>query len=147
MSGTADTFEIAGNTYRAGKLDAIKQLHVVRRLAPLIGSLQGTDLKGAMDGSQEGMMSVLGPLSEALAAMSDADTEYVLGACLGVCQRQIAGGLGWSAVWSAQAKAVMFSDIQLPAMLQLVGKILIANVGDFTSALPHPYVKAAPTLQ
>lgn len=143
MSGTADTFEIAGNTYRAGKLDAIKQLHVVRRLAPLIGSLQGVDIKGAMNGSEAGLLTVLGPLSTAVAGMSDADTEYVLSTCLRACQRQTPGGLGWTPVWSAQAQRPQFDDLNLVGMMTLVGRVLMQNLGDFTSALPRSSPVAA----
>lgn len=152
MSGAADTFEVGGNTYRVGRLNAIKQLHVVRRLAPLIGSLKGADLRGAMTGGvtdeerakqSAALMTVLEPLAGAIAALSDDDTEYVLGACLMVCQRQAAGGLGWSAVWSEQAKRTMFDDITLTDMLTLVGRVIMQNLGDFTSALSRNTPAAA----
>lgn len=132
-----EPFEVGGQTYRAGKINAMTQLHVVRRLAPLIGSVQAmqADPDGAGDGDLLGRLA--GPLATALAAMSDADTEYVVGACLSVCQRQAAGGLGWTPVWSVQAKQPMFDDVDLLAMLQIAAKVLMANVASFTSALPQ----------
>lgn len=152
MSDAGDTFEIGGVTYRAGRLNAIKQLHVVRRLAPLIGSLKGADLRGAMTPAltddekakqTAAMLTLLEPLAEAVAGMSDEATEYVLAACLGVCQRQMPGGLGWSPVWGEQARRPMFDDISMPSMMQLVGKVLVQNVGDFTSALSRTTPAAA----
>ena len=111
----SEPFVVSGQTYRAGRLDAIKQLHVVRRLSPLIGALQ--------------------------------DTEYVLGACLGVVQREQPGGLGWAPVWSQAAMRPMYEDMTLPAMIQVVGRVLMANLGDFTAALPRPPSGVAPNLR
>lgn len=133
---TAD-FSIAGIRYRASKLDAISQFHVVRRLAPVLGSLQNADLSGAMSGTEDGLTSILVPLSNAVAAMTDADTEYVLSTCLNVCQREQPGGLGWSPVWNAAAKRPQYDDINLPALLQIVAQVLRSSVGDFTAALPR----------
>ena len=150
----SEPFEVAGFTYRAGKLDAIKQLHVVRRLSPLIGALQGLDLNAAMAMAvtpeekavqAEATLALLGPITEAVAAMSDADTEYVLGACLGVVQREQEAGLGWASVWSVQAKKPMYDDIGLVQMMTIVAKVLMQNLGDFTSALPRPVTMAART--
>lgn len=139
-------FEIAGINYRAGSMNAIKQLQVVRRLAPIMASLAGPDLQGAMEGNAESFSAIVGPLTEAFAAMSDENTEYILGACLGICQREIPGGLGWTPVWSAQAKALMFDDIKLIQLAQIIGKVIAANIGDFTSALPRTISPgAAPT--
>lgn len=155
MTTEPDSFDVAGHTYRAGRLDAIKQLHVVRRLSPLIGALQGVDIGGVVAPAStpdefarrtDALMELLVPITAAVAAMSDEDTEYVLGACLGIAQREQPGGLGWTPVWSAAAKRPMYDDINLPAMLQIAARVLMKNVGDFTSALPQMASGAAPIL-
>ena len=152
----SEPFVVSGQTYRAGRLDAIKQLHVVRRLSPLIGALQGTDVAAVMAPAEtaeerarqmDAMMDLLVPISNAVAAMSDKDTEYVLGACLGVVQREQPGGLGWAPVWSQAAMRPMYEDMTLPAMIQVVGRVLMANLGDFTAALPRPPSGVAPNLR
>lgn len=143
-------FEVGGINYRAGTMNAIKQLQVVRRLAPLLAALNSADLAGlagqAPDGSGAGLAAAIGPLTEAFAAMSDENTEYVLSACLSICQREIPGGLGWTPIWSVQGKTLMFDDINLMVLVQIVGRVVMANVGDFTSALPRTIqAAAAPT--
>ena len=143
-------FEVGGINYRAGTMNAIKQLQVVRRLAPLLAALNSADLAGlagqASDGSGAGLAAAIGPLTEAFAAMSDENTEYVLSACLSICQREIPGGLGWTPIWSVQGKTLMFDDINLMVLVQIVGRVVMANVGDFTSALPRTIqAAAAPT--
>ena len=154
-----DTFEIGGTSYRAGRIDAIKQLHVVRRLSPLVGALQGPDLdaitmappppgEDAANSPEvrqrdDALAGLLSRLTGAVASLSDADTEYVLAVCLGVVERQEANGLGWSRVWNQAARRPQYDDINLVTMMQLVGRVLMANVGDFTSALPRSFQSAS----
>lgn len=129
----SDPFIVGGVTYRAGKLDAVRQFHVVRRLTPILGCLQGADMKGLMDGDPEVLAGLLGPVSDAVAGMPDADVDYVLAACLGACQREEASGLGWSAVWNKAAGRPQYDDLTMPDMLQLVGRVVAANLAGFTS--------------
>jgi hypothetical protein len=125
-------FDIAGQQYRAGKLNAIQQLHLSRRLAPIIPKLLP-----ALAGMEEGAIDVgaiasaFDPLAGALAEMSDADCEYICGLCLGVVSRQ--QGEKWSSIWAN--KSLMFDDIDLAAMLQIVVKVIGDNLGSFTQGL------------
>lgn len=116
-------FEIAGQTYRAGKLDAFRQFHVFRRLTPVLGSM------GGLNRAAENPMEALAPVAQAIAGLSDADCEYVLGTCLGVVQRR--QGTTWANVWNASAKRPMFDDIDLPAMLQIAVRVAEENFGGF----------------
>lgn len=117
-------FPIGGNTYRAGKLDAFKQFHISRRLAPVLGGLAAT-----AEGGQAGFAAFLVPITEAVAQMSDADCDYILQACLGVVQRQ--QGTAWAPVFNAGNKALMFDDIDLGAMMQIAVKVIEENLGGF----------------
>lgn len=139
-----DPFEAGGHRYRiAGKLNAIQQLHIVRRLAPLIGAFQGVDLAAlrpadqgaAPERAEQAMKQIMGPLAEGVAKLSDADTEYVLAACMGLVQRDLGGGSGWGPVWNAGARTMQYSDIGFAELIQIVGRVLMANLGDFGSAL------------
>lgn len=120
-------FEVNGKKYRAGKLDAMTQWHVFRRLGPILPAVQSIQsvLPDLLAGGEqaEAAMAALTPMTEAIASMSDADSEYILGACLGVVQREQSGG-GWASVWSTQAKRPMFDDIGMLQMLQISFQVL-----------------------
>lgn len=122
---------IAGADYRIGKLDARKQLHVARRVMPIMGALVG--LMQAQ--GQITVTAALPAMAEQIAAMPDADVDYVVGNCLAVCQRRndVHGG-GWGAVQASNGK-LMFDDIGLPEMLQLVAAVIQENLGSFFAGL------------
>jgi hypothetical protein len=134
--------EIAGINFRIGKLSAFQQFHIVRRIAPLLSGLGETFARApapAAEGeavpaeeSNPELWSALGPVADALAKMTDADTEYVLKLCLGVCQRQQDGGL-WSRVVGPSGQT-MFDDIDLGVMMQLVFAVVQENLSGFFSA-------------
>jgi hypothetical protein len=117
-----DIVEVGGQKYRIGRIDARKQFHVARRLAPLLAGMSGVPDKSA------GFAAFLGPLTDALSSMSDEDVDYVLDVCLGVCQRiqpnghpapvMVRGGL-------------MFEDIDMGQMIQLAVKVIQENLGGF----------------
>jgi hypothetical protein len=117
-----DIVEVGGQKYRIGRIDARKQFHVARRLAPLLAGMSGVPDKSA------GFAAFLGPLTDALSGMSDEDVDYVLDVCLGVCQRiqpnghpapvMVRGGL-------------MFEDIDMGQMIQLAVKVIQENLGGF----------------
>lgn len=143
MSDT-ETFEAGGHRYRIdGKLNAIQQLHVVRRLSPLVSAFVGVDTQALVPDQQArdperaavAMQSLLGPLADGIAKLSDADTEYILGACMSVVRRDVGGGGGWAPMWNAQAKAMQFQDLSFIDLLTVCGRVLMMNLGDFGSAL------------
>ncbi len=117
--------EIGGKTYRLGSLDAMKQFHVTRRLAPVLARLReaGADADGG---------DIMAVLLTAVGELSDADSEYVIKTCLAVCSRQIEGGAGYAAV--VRGGQFMFGDMTMPDMLQLTWAVLQANLADFFTA-------------
>ncbi|HET6804876.1 MAG TPA: hypothetical protein VFH59_05465 [Frateuria sp.] len=117
-------FEINGQQYRAAKLDAFKQFHVSRRLAPVLSGLAGTVEDGAADFS-----AFLQPIAEAVARMSDADCDFILDACLASVQRQ--QGTSWSFIYAGAKQALMFDDIDMAVMLQIAAKVIQENLGGF----------------
>lgn len=121
-------FEIKGVKYRSGVMDLTIQFHVVRRLGPLLDSFRDM-LDSKFD---DGILAI----ASSLAKMSDADTEYVINACMSVVQREQSGGTGWAKVWSTQAKRAMFDDIDMPAMLQIIFAVLGGAIVPFLGALP-----------
>ncbi|SAL25717.1 phage tail assembly chaperone [Caballeronia telluris] len=131
----SELVEISGQQYRIGRLDAKRQFHVARRLAPLLAGLGG-----ALKGEAKGFAEMVSPIAEALAKMSDEDTDYVLDTCLLVVQRQ--SGQGWQSVMVKNG-GLLFQDIDLPAMLQLTVAVIQQNLGSFFPAGPSPASTAA----
>ena len=120
--------EIKGKTYRSGRMDARRQFHVLRRLAPLLSGL--TDLAAL----KADPLAAIGPLAETVAAMKDADMDYVLDACLEVTERKQTAG-GWAKVMVGGS--LMFEDLDMADMLRLAGAALQENMAGFFDALPQ----------
>jgi len=130
-------FDINGQAYRAAKLDTFKQLHVSRKIGPVVPKLLPAFLKiaesakaGAAKDDLNGLAAAVDPLVQALAAMTDEDFDYVVHACLAVVQRQQQGN--WASVWTPGG-GLMFDDIDLGATVQLVAKVVWHSLGPFLS--------------
>lgn len=127
-------FTHKGVAYKAGSLDAMKQFHVTRRLAPFLPKLAGDGLPlntEALSGAA--VFAFLEPLAACVATMSDADAEYVLHTCLEVVERQQPTG-GWAKVMAGGR--LMFEDIDMAAMLVCAFHVLQRNLSGFFAVLP-----------
>ena len=133
MSGD-DGFQVGGIAYRAGKMNAIKQFHVMRRLLPVLAPML-SDLQAAASEPRGSIEAALPKIAEGIAALSDENAEFVLGQCLAVVQRQRAQGTGWDAIWNVGARRLMFEDIDLSAMLMIVAEVIGENLSGFFGAL------------
>lgn len=123
-------FSINGHDYVAQKMDAIKQSHVARRLAPIMGCVQEAF---AIAGRPETftMIDSLPLMAKMISEMSDANWEYILFACLDLTQRRQATALTRIRV----SGRLQFEDIQLPEMMQIVWSVLNDNLAPFFSVL------------
>jgi hypothetical protein len=119
-------FTIKGNNYRSGKMDAIKQSHIARRIAPVFGSIQDAF---AAAGKPESftMLDALPIMTKIVGEMSDANWEYIVLSCLDVTARQ--QGQVWAKIRAGGR--MMFEDIQLPEMMQIVWSVLNDNLANF----------------
>lgn len=147
------TPEINGHTYKIGKLSAMQQFHVVRRLAGVLAGLAGLDkqgLEGLKDAPKdqvaahllESMPDVLPALAQGLATMDDVTAEFVIFTCLGVVERKERAG-GWARV--CVNGQLMFENLGMVEMLTLVANVLKENMGGFFDALGAASSGAAPT--
>lgn len=121
--------KIGDHLYRIGRLDARKQFHVARRLAPVLAGLSGGAEK-----SGGGLMKQLMPIADALSKMADEDVDYVLDTCLSVCQRAQQGGQ--YAPVTAHNGGLMFQDIDMAQMIQLTVAVIQGNMAGFFGAAP-----------
>ena len=131
---------INGQTYQLGKLDAMKQLHITRRIAPLLAQLtalaksaQTPDGTPSMSNLFSLDMALLQPLALAFAALPDADVEYVIGTCMNVVSRRIENGTGWAKVM-APNNVLMYADIDMSVLISLVIQVVWSNLQSFIPA-------------
>lgn len=128
----SDDFEVGAYTYRAGRLDTFKQLHLARRVAPLVAVARPIFMRMGSGGSILDLsMDELNPLIEAFSHMSDADTEYVIGTALSVVERKQADGVGYTKVWNTNANALMFQDITMAEIVMICVTVMIKSIGPF----------------
>lgn len=138
-------FQVGDKTYRSGKLSAMTQFHMVRRLAPLLGGIgaaaaavRGQIPAAPADPAASPLPSetflqadIIAMVADAVGKMSDQDTEYVINTCLSVCQRQQEGNV-WAPV--TRSGRMMFEDIDMAQMLQITWRVLQENLSSFFNA-------------
>lgn len=109
-------FTVGAHSYRADSLDAFTQLHIGRRLSPLIAAMAESD------GSQAQVLAVLGMASQA-------DVDYVLRASLGVVKRK--NGAVWAPIYHMDAGRLMFEDINGIELLDIASSVVQGFLGPF----------------
>lgn len=129
-------FEIKGVNYRASKLSVFEQLKVSRKLLPVLAGMLG-DFQGIKAANQGGdvykaLETALPKIADSLAEMSEEDTNAIIFPCLSVVARK--NGKVWAPVMSQNE--LMFDDIDLMSMLQIVGRVVGDSLGNFLPAAP-----------
>ncbi|MDB2181716.1 phage tail assembly chaperone [Citrobacter farmeri] len=137
-------FEIKGVNYRTAKLDVFQQLKVSRKLLPILagvladfGSVRAMLPAGGLENANLDALApvlekVLPRIAEELAALSEDDTNAIIHPCLAVVVRE--NGKVWAPVFNSGQ--LMFDDIDLFSMLQLVARVVADSLGNFLPALP-----------
>ena len=125
-------FQVNGQEYRAGKLTAMQQFHIVRKLAPIIG--KAAPVFDAVRGGDE--IHALPALADALAAVPNADAEFVLYGLLAAVKRKEPHGTGYAPV--CVGESIMYADVaeDMAVMMQLAWHALKHNLAGFFAALP-----------
>lgn len=138
-------FQIKGIDYRTSKLSVFDQLKVSRKLLPVLAGLLAEygsirDMipkKGGNDAYPEHYSAifekVLPKVADQLAALSEEDTNAIIFPCLAVVSRR-QDKSSWVPV--ARQNELMFDDIDLLSMLQMVGRVVGDSLGNFLPALP-----------
>ncbi|MDU1573272.1 MAG: hypothetical protein E6868_08475 [Pantoea sp.] len=129
-------FEIKGVQYRTAKLSVFDQLKVSRKLLPVLAGMLADfqSIKAAAEGGDvyKAMETALPKIADSLAGMSEEDTNAIIFPCLSVVSRK--NGNAWAPVMTQGA--LMFDDIDLMSMLQMVGRVVGDSLGNFLPALP-----------
>lgn len=129
--------QINGEFYIIGKLDAMRQFHVMRRIAPIMAAVGGPVFDALSSGAKPNvdMLFALaaGPFADVVAKMSNEDSEYVIMTCLSVVQKRQANGIAPL----VRAGQLMFADLDMKTMMRLVFETLRGNMSDFFPKLPE----------
>lgn len=149
-------FEVDGKQYRlVRKLDAFSQLHVARKLAPLLVSLTPTpemrqrlqaEAQARANGDDRPMVDMaemMLPVIEGLAEMKSEDVDFISSTCLSVVSRN--QGTGWTPVWNGAAKRMQFEDIDGMALLQITFQVIQENLSNFMRAPLSATLQPSPT--
>lgn len=127
-------FEVSDIRYKTRNMDAFTQLHVARRLGPIFGGLGDSYKKFIASGNDP--LVVIEPIANAVAALRDEDVNYIVNACLDICQREQKGA--GASVWAnvRGSNGLMFEDIDMAQMIQICWFVLQDALGRFIPALP-----------
>lgn len=138
-------FSIKGCDYRVGKLSVFDQLKVTRKLLPVLAGLLADfgsvrallPVDGKIDNAQFDALApvlekVLPRIAEELSALSEDDTNAIIHPCLAMVVRK--NGTIWAPVF--RSGELMFEDIDLFVMLQLVARVVADSLGNFLPANP-----------
>lgn len=142
---------IKGVNYRANKLGVFEQLMVSRKLLPILAGLMAdfscikamlpatTKLdSGNLDKLEPVFNTLLPRIADELSKLTEEDTNAIIHPCLAMVVRE--NGKQWTPVF--RSGELMFDDIDLFSMLQLVARVVADSLGNFLPELPD---NATPT--
>lgn len=129
-------FVVNSARYRAGRIPAMQQFHISRRLAGLLEGLEDIlglipAIKGGGAVDDAALLKLAGPLGKALAALPDEDAEYVINTCLNEAERRADSGT-WHKVRNA---GTLQYQLSLAEMMQVVFRVLEYNFANFFAVL------------
>jgi hypothetical protein len=106
----------------SGKLDVFTQLSLARKLAPAL-PIVDVQLQKENKGKPKAILVVM-----MLAQISDEDSAFVVRKCLSIVMRKQDTGL---AKVQADNGSIMFDDIPMEEILEMVSWVIEENLGDF----------------
>lgn len=140
---------IKGVNYRANKLGVFEQLKVSRKLLPILAGLMAdfSSIKNLLPAGGEAVNlerlepvfnTLLPRIADELSKLTEDDTNAIIHPCLAMVVRE--NGKQWTPVF--RSGELMFDDIDLFSMLQLVARVVADSLGNFLPELPD---NATPT--
>lgn len=121
---------VGEDLYQIGRLSALSQFHVTRRVAPILANMGVSvidSLRVSGKLSDDDMVAVMGTAADVVSKMSDADVEYVIFTCLSVVRKKQEN------VWAAvvNGKQFMFQTMDMQLMMRLTVAVLKENLSSF----------------
>lgn len=130
-----NNFAINGVNFKVHKIDAFKQFHIVRRMAPILADLipVANKLSKMKDAGDE-QFEALAPIMNGLAKLTDEESNKVLIGLLSAIEMQQGEGGPWARL--VNGESLMFQNLELPVMLQAAGRAFMFNMAGFFAVLP-----------
>jgi hypothetical protein len=134
-NNTENSVEAGGNEYRFGKLNAMQQFHVARRLGPalIVAGISVEMLSKGVLAAADDLVAMAGPVVSVISQMPDTEVNYVIHTCMSIVQRR--QGDKWARVMTPDNTHFMFDDMDMPVMIKLVIEVLKANLANFLPGL------------
>lgn len=142
-------YEAGGHQYRSNKLPLMTQYLVAKRLLPALSEFSPlmksvSEAKRLADASGEALpfnsWDMLGPVGNALSKINDEDSKYVINSCLEATDRFERGA--WGKIRTPQG-VMMFNDLELPELVQIVSQVLGMHLASFFPTPPQTSSEAA----
>jgi tail assembly chaperone len=129
---------LEGRQFVVGNLDPLRAFHVVRKLAPLVGTLREfipyiVGVEALDQNDLDTMARLAEPIARALAEMPEEDANYVIFTTLSAIQVKLPEQGNVLAPLTA-GTAFMFDWITMPLMIRLVIQGVLENTRDFMPA-------------
>ncbi|OXJ16636.1 phage tail assembly chaperone [Burkholderia sp. HI2500] len=160
----ATEIQLGGKRYQIGKLNAMQQFHVSRRIAPIIPSMipvlmkfyaeiersrnaaanaalgalaAGEDASAAEQRDMLGLVDSIAPVLQPFADALAGLKDEDAEYVFGTCLSVVERQHqnGWAKVWSAAHKTSLFDDMDMGSMLPLVVRVVVENLGPFINGL------------
>ena len=136
-------FEIGQTKFKLNKIDAFKQFHIARRLAPILADLlpamktiQKVEKAGLSESEKlDQFAEIATPLLKGLSNLSDEDSNKVLFGLLSSVEVQQEATGNWAKVSNDQM--LLIQNLELPILLQIAGRAFAFNLQGFFGALPR----------
>jgi len=119
--------DVGERHFRIGRLNAFDQLHVFRRVMPLLRPVAEELKRNAKADMLDATMAMTGVLSE----IPDERLNYVLYKCLAVTYLRQESGYAAVVV----NNTLMFQDLDMPALMRLTIAVITENFQDFFAGL------------
>lgn len=130
-------FSIGDKNFKLSKIDAFKQFHIVRRIAPILADLIPMATKFSKltpEQMQQDQFESLAPIMNGISRLSDADADLVMLGLLSAVEIQQSSG-GWARI--AVGQNMMFGDLDLNTMLNVAGRAFMYNMASFFAGMPQ----------
>lgn len=136
-------FEIKGQQYRAAKLNVFEQLKISRKLLPLLSGLLSEisvirQLKTGQISIEDAIKTALPAIAQALSDISEDDSNAIIHPCLAVVSVQ--QGKSYAPIFNNGQ--LMFDDIDLMSMLEIVARVVGDSLGNFLGELQEKIPEA-----
>lgn len=134
-------FSIGQRQFKLGKINALKQFHIVRRIAPILAEL-APNLKGMAklsttnsEDQMEAAAQFLAPIMVGISKLSDKDSELVLFGLLESIEMKQDEHGNWAKI--ARDGQLLFENIDLGVLMQAAGRAFMYNLSSFFAVLPQ----------